>query len=159
MLGSLFENDRERLENRPLPGSLFPLELNARVDEAIARSLQPLDPLRVFRDLGRASAEKNLHKFHAVFLQGQGPHDLLAGFPAVRATYYSDGEASYERNGDAEGTFCVAGAASHSTPDCEITAGYFERAIELMGGAEVTVELLRCRDRGDAVCEFHCRWR
>jgi hypothetical protein len=97
VLGSLSAEDRRVLEHRPLPGSLFPLELNARLDEAIARSLQPLDPIRVFRELGRASAEKNPRKFHAVFLHGQGPHDLLSGFPAVRATYYSDGEASYER--------------------------------------------------------------
>jgi hypothetical protein len=34
----------------------------------------------------------------------------------------------------------------------------FERAIELIGGREATVELGRCRDRGDALCEFHCRW-
>lgn len=158
VLGRLSAADRKILESRPLPSSLFPLELNARLDEAIAQVLNPGDPTAVYRELGRASAEQNLHKFHAIFLQGRDPHDLLSGFPAVRATYYSDGEASYERTGDSAGTFRVVGAGSHSRPDCESTAGYFERAIELLGGKEAKVELGRCRDRGDDLCEFRCRW-
>src|SRR5262245_17952605 len=150
--------DRRVLENRPLPSSLLPLELNARLDEAIAECLNPANPVAVYRALGRASAEKNLHKFHAIFLQGRGPHDLLTGFPAVRGTYYSDGDASYERTGDTSGVFRVAAAQSHSVPDCESTAGYFERAIELLGGRDARVELVRCRERGDPFCAFRCGW-
>lgn len=158
VLESLSENDRRVLANRPLPSTLLPLDLNTRLDEAIAALLNPSDPVAVFRELGRASAEKNLHRFHAIFLQGRDPHDLLAGFPAVRATYYSDGEASYEKTGDNGGVFRVKGARSHSRPDCESTAGYFERAIELLGGKRPQVELSRCRYHGDALCEFRCRW-
>lgn len=159
VLDRLSAADRKILERRPLPSSLFPVELNARLDEAIAQSLNPANPIAVYRELGRVSAQKNLHKFHAIFLQGRGPHDLLSAFPAVRATYYSDGNASYERTGDSSGIFRVAGARSHSRPDCESTAGYFERAIELMGGKDGKVELSRCRDRGDGLCEFRCQWR
>ena len=151
--------DRRILQNRPLPSSLFPLELNARLDEAIAQVVDPAHRVAVYRELGRASAQQNLHKFHGIFLQGRGPHDLLSGFPAVRATYYSDGAASYEKTGDSSGVFRVAGARSHSLPDCESTAGYFERAIELLGGREAKVELGRCRTRGDERCEFRCEWR
>jgi len=143
----------------PLPGSFFPLELNERLDEAIAHSVNPLDPSGVYRELGRASAQKNLLKFHAVFLRGQNPHAVLAGFPAVRGTYYSDGTASYDRTGDTGGVLRVKGASSHSWPDCESTAGYFERAIALVGAKEVRVELARCCGRGDELCEFRCGWR
>jgi predicted hydrocarbon binding protein len=45
-----------------------------------------------------------------------------------------------------------------SRPDCESTAGYFERAIELAGGRQPKVELARCRHRGDDFCEFRCGW-
>ena len=159
VLERLSPADRKILSSRPLPSSLFPLELNARLDEAIAQALNPAHPAAVYRDLGRASAQKNLHKFHAIFLQGRDPHDLLAGFPAVRGTYYSDGSASYQKTGDNAGTFRVLGAKSHSLPDCESTAGYFERAIELLGGKEARVELFRCRGRGDLACEFRCGWR
>lgn len=159
VLERLSAADQKILKGRPLPSSLFPLELNARLDEAIAQLLDPQNAIGVFRELGRASAEKNLRKFHAIFLQGRDPHDLLSGFPAVRATYYSDGSASYDRLGDRAGHFRVTGARSHSRSDCESTAGYFERAIELLGGKEAKVELHRCRGRGDELCEFRCEWR
>lgn len=158
VLERLSAEDRRVLERRPLPSSLFPLDLNTRLDEAIAATLDPANKVAVFRDLGRVSAQKNLHRFHAVFLQGKDPHDLLAGFPAVRATYYSDGNARYEKTGDRTGVFRVEGAQSHSRPDCESTAGYFERAIELLGGRQVKVELARCRHHGDPHCEFRCAW-
>ena len=159
VLARLAPADRKVLEGRPLPGSFFPLELNERLDEAIARAVNPLDPLGVYRELGRASAQKNLQKFHAIFLRGQNPHAVLEGFPAVRGTYYSDGTASYDRTSDTSGVLRVEGASSHSRPDCGSTAGYFERAIELVGAQDARVELARCRGRGDALCEFRCGWR
>jgi hypothetical protein len=158
VLSRLSDADQKVLRNRPLPSSLLPLELNARLDEAIAYHLDPGNPLAVFRELGRASAQTNLHKFHAIFVQGKGPHHLLAGFKAVRATYYTDGDAGYEPVGASSGTLRVLGARSHSRADCESTAGYFERAIELVGGREVKVSLARCRGRGDPSCDFECRW-
>lgn len=159
VLAGLAPADRKVLEGPPLPGSSFPLALNERLDEAIAHAVNPLDLLGVYRELGRASAQKNLRKLHAIFLRGRNPHAVLEGFPAVRATYYSDGTASYERSSDTGGVLRVKGASSHSLPDCESTAGYFERAIELVGAQDVRVELARCRYRGDALCEFRCGWR
>lgn len=151
--------DRRVLEGNPLPSSFFPLALNERLDEAIARALGAADPVPVYRELGRASAQKNLQKLHQAFLRGHSPHALLDGFPAVRATYYSDGAASYEPTGETSGVLRVTGASSHSRPDCESTAGYFERALELAGGQGARVALARCRGRGDGLCEFRCEWR
>lgn len=159
VLARLAAADRKLLEDRPLPGSFFPLALNERLDEAIAHAVNPLDLVGVYRELGRASANKNLQKFHAIFLRGQNPHAVLEGFPAVRGTYYSDGTASYDRTSDTSGILRVKGASSHSLPDCESTAGYFERAIELVGAKQAKVELARCRGCGDALCEFRCGWR
>lgn len=159
VLARLPAADRKVLEGNPLPSSFFPLDLNERLDEAIAQAVSPLDPVGVYRELGRASAQKNLQRFHQVFLRGHSAHALLEGFPAVRATYYSDGTASYARSSDTSGILRVEGASSHSLPDCESTAGYFERAIELVGARQARVEVARCRGRGDALCEFRCGWR
>ncbi len=153
------EADRVCLEGRILASTQYPLALNARLDEAVAQVLNPEDPTRVYRQLGRASAKKNLRTFHRIFLRGQGPHDILRDFRSVRSTYYSDGDASYEPTSDTDGVFRVVGAASHALSDCESTAGYFEQAIELMGGSAVTVVLRRCRDHDHPHCEFVCEWR
>jgi hypothetical protein len=159
VLQKLAPAERTLLDGRLLPSSFVPLELNQRLDEAIAAAINPLDPRGVYRELGRASAHKNLQKFHRIFVRDKTAHALLEGFPAVRGTYYSDGTASYERTGATAGVLRVKGAHSHSLPDCESTAGYFERALELVGGRDVVVELARCRSRGDALCELRCSWR
>ena len=159
ILAHVNEEDRAQLGNRILPSTQYPLALNARLDEAIAHVLDPSHPEKVFRALGRYSADTNLSSFHRIFLRGQGPHDVLRDFPSVRGTYYSDGTALYEETGDTSARFQVSGASSHSLADCESTAGYFEKAIELMGGTRVSVTLAQCRHHGDAHCEFVCQWR
>jgi uncharacterized protein (TIGR02265 family) len=159
VLERLAPEDRRTLDGNLLPSSRFPLALNSRLDEAIARALDAQNPVAVYRDLGRWSAEKNLKTMHAVYLKGSEPHQILERFPSVRATYYSDGTATYERTGPTRGVLRVSGASSHSLADCESTAGYFARAIELLGGDEVRVELVRCRSHGHALCELHCSWR
>jgi len=158
VLAILETKDKEQLGARILPSTMYPLELNGRLDAAIARVIQPANPVAVYRSLGRASAEKNLNSVHSIFLRSRGPHGILEHFPSVRRTYYSDGEATYEKIDDEKGVFRVRNAASHTLADCESTAGYFERAIELVGGTNVSVVLQQCRSRGNASCEFHCRW-
>lgn len=159
IIASLSEQDQSTIGIGVLPSTWYPLELNGRLDEAVAQVLDPDDPLRIFRLLGKASAEKNLQSFHRIFLRGQGPHDILKSFPSVRRTYYSDGSATYTMENEKSGTLCVTGASSHTRSDCVSTAAYFERAIELMGGRSARAELKRCRDFGDASCEFHCQWQ
>jgi len=43
--------------------------------------------------------------------------------------------------------------------DCLTVVGWHERAIELCGGTNVRVRETKCRDRGDAHCEYACSWR
>ncbi len=159
ILVSLSEEDQSTIRIGVLPSTWYPLELSGRLDEAVAQVLSPDAPSRIFRLLGKASAENNLQSFHRIFLRGQGPHDVLESFPSVRRTYYSDGSAAYTPDGEQSGTLCVSGASSHTRSDCESTAAYFEKAIELMGGRSARTELKRCRDFGDASCEFHCQWQ
>lgn len=159
VLARLSPPDRALVEGRILAASFFPLDLNQRLDEAIAHAVNPLDPSGVYRELGRASAEKNLAKIHQIFLREKTPHAVLEGFPAVRATYYTDGAAHYARTGETSGSLSVEGASYHSQADCESTAGYFERALELAGAKDVKVTLALCRGRGDRRCELACVWR
>lgn len=151
--------DRAILEAHVLPATPYPLSLNGRFDEAIAHVLDPEHPLAVYHALGRASAERNLTSVHRIFTRGSAPHDLLESFPSVRRTYYSDGEASYERTDERHGVLHVVGAASHTSADCLSTAGYFERGIELLGGKEASVVVQCRRDGGRRECVFVCSWQ
>lgn len=159
VLATMAPADRAILEARVLPATPYPLTLNGRLDEAIAQVLDPIHPHAVFHELGRASAERNLTSVHRIFTRGTAPHDLLENFPSVRRTYYSDGEASYERTDEHHGVLHVVGASSHTSPDCLSTAGYFERGIELLGGKGASVMVQCRRDAGHRECVFTCSWQ
>ena len=159
ILGTLSSADRKTLQHGLWPSSLCDLELSARLDEAIAQEMDPENPVAVFRELGRSSADRNLRGVHKVFARGQSPHDFLSSFPSVRATYYSDGVGTFRKTGDATAIFRVSGATSQTTADCESTAGYLQRAIEILGGQNAYVEHPKCSGRGDDYCEFSCGWR
>ncbi|MDA8021188.1 MAG: DUF2378 family protein [Thermoanaerobaculia bacterium] len=159
VLESLESADRELLSGSVLPSQAYALELNGRLDVAIASIVAPdKDQALVFRELGRASAERNLTSIHSIFLTGHDPHDLLRKYPAVRRTYYSDGVATYEWIDASRGVLRVRGAVSHTQADCESTAGYYERALALVGVDDPRVDL-RCRTSPSGTCEYHCSWR
>ena len=154
-----FPKDDRRILISILPVREYPLSLCARVDEEIARLAGAGERVRTFRDLGRASADANLGAVHASLVRGRTPHALLMSFPRVRSQYYSDGHATAVEVAPGNIQLEVIGAASVTEPDCESTAGYFERAIELVGAAGAQVEHVECRARGGRTCRFACTWR
>ena len=59
VLSKLPAEDRKVLGGIILPVGRYPLVLNARLDTAIAEALDPQNPRRIYRALGRRSAELN----------------------------------------------------------------------------------------------------
>ncbi|MDW3193397.1 MAG: DUF2378 family protein [Cytophagales bacterium] len=153
VLSHLSEDDQKTLTGNIIVLSFYPLALNARLDEAIAKATDPNNPIRVYRALGRASAEANLTSVHKTFILGDSPHRVLKRYPSVRKIYYSDGTGHYEKVGEKEG-FLELKDADFTLEDDESTAGYFERGIELMGGKNVKVEVTR-KPRS---CEYRFSW-
>lgn len=154
MLSVLNEEDQKKLKGIIIPSSSYDLSLNARLDSAIASIISPTNPVQVFRDLGRASAEANLTNIHKTFIKGDSPHNVLKKYPSVRNVYYSDGTGHYEKTGEREGYLKLVGA-DFTLEDDESTAGYFERGIELMGGKNVEVKVIR----GHKQCEYLFNWQ
>lgn len=153
VLQQLNEEDRTILEGKIIPLSFYPLALNARLDQAIAAVTDPSHRIRVYRSLGQASADTNLTSIHRTFINGDNPHRVLKRYPSVRKIYYSDGEATYEKKGEKQGYLKLTGS-EFTLEDDESTAGYFERGIELMGGLNVHVEVIR----KPGSCEYVFSW-
>lgn len=153
VLTHLHEEDQKALTGNIIVLSFYPLELNARLDEAIAKATDPNNPIRVYRALGRASADANLTSVHKTFILGDNPHRVLKRYPSVRKIYYSDGSGQYEKIGEKEG-YLQLKDSSFTLEDDESTAGYFERGIELMGGKNVKVDVTR-KPRS---CEYNFTW-
>jgi len=158
VLASLPAEDRAALSGMILPVTWYPLDLNLRLDAAIAAVLSPNDRSRVFLEMGRASAEKNLKGVHRAYVREGDPHFLLASTPLIYAAYYAVGKRTYEKTGEKAAVLRTTGAEIVSATDCLTVIGWHQRAIELCGGKEVKVEEVQCRARGAAACEYRCEW-
>ena len=158
VLGRLPADDAQRLRRTLLVTGTFPLELNLRLDAAIAQELYPADPQRAFIEMGRASAEVNLKGPQRAFLREGDPHGLLSFAEAIYAYYYGEGRRTYEKTGANSATLTTHDAPPSTPADCLTVVGWHERAIELSGGRNAQVLETKCRARGDAVCEYRCSW-
>ncbi len=157
VLASLPPEDQKALAGIVLPVGRYPLTMNGRLDSAIARALDAANPRRVFRTLGRSSAELNFQQFHAGLAAANDPHVVMSRIGAMRRLYYGEGEFSYDKTGPASARIVVRGMATVTTPDCESTAGFYEGAIARSGGRNAVVRH-RCRLEGEADCLFDCSW-
>ena len=158
VLASLPAEDRAVLSGMILPVTWFPLDLNLRLDGAIATVLSPEDKTRVFLEMGRASAEQNLKGVHRPYVREGDPHFLLSAAPRIYAAYYAVGNRTYEKVGEKSAVLRTFGAEAVSATDCLTVVGWHQRAIELCGGREVKVEETQCRARGAPHCEYRCEW-
>jgi hypothetical protein len=158
LLARLSPDDRRILGGIILPVGRYPLLLSARLDVAIAELLDPEHPRRVFRSLGRSSAELNFDQFHPTLIARHDPHVIMSRIGAMRRLYYEEGEFGYQRVSATKAHIFVRGMETVTTPDCESTAGFYEVAIARSGGREVEV-VHYCRLDGDADCTFDCSWR
>jgi hypothetical protein len=151
VLARLPPADRDVLRGWILPISWYPIDLNLRLDDAIAAVLSPQDRARIFIEMGRASADASL-------LGAQRPYFLLRTAPQIYTSYYRVGRRTYERTGECSAVLRTFDAESVTATDCLTVVGWHQRAIELSGGTDVRVVERRCRARGDPNCEYACEW-
>jgi hypothetical protein len=158
VLRHLPEDDAKQLRRTLLVTGTWPLALNLRLDEAIAKELYPRDPQRAFLEMGRASAEVNLSGPQRAFLKQGDPHGLLSFAETIYAYYYGEGRRTYEKTSSTSGTLTTWEAPPATPGDCLTVVAWHQRAIELSGGLNAQVRETKCRSRGDAVCEYQCSW-
>jgi uncharacterized protein (TIGR02265 family) len=158
VLSHLPEEDAKSLRRVLLVTTSYPLDLNLKLDEAIAREISPGDARKAFLDMGRSSADVNLKGPHRAFVKDGDPHHLLSFAETIYAYYYGEGRRTYEKTGPNSATLVTYGAPTSTPGDCLTVVGWHERAIEMSGGRNVQVVESKCRSRGDAVCEYRCAW-
>jgi uncharacterized protein (TIGR02265 family) len=158
VLNHLPEEDAKSLRRVLLVTTSYPLDLNLRLDEAIAREISPGDARKAFLDMGRSSADVNLKGPHRAFVREGDPQHLLSFAETIYAYYYAEGRRTYEKTGPNSATLTTHGAPPATPGDCLTVVGWHERAIEMSGGTNVQVVETKCRSRGDAVCEYRCAW-
>jgi len=158
VLKRLPEADRLALRGMILPIAWYPLEMNLRLDAAIADVLSPEDRARAFREMGRASAEDNLKGAHHVFLRAGEPHYLLSQAQQIYRFYYAVGHRAYEKTGPQSATVRTFDAEAVTEADCLTIIGWHERAVEMSGGRNVRIKHALCRATGAPHCEYELSW-
>jgi uncharacterized protein (TIGR02265 family) len=158
VLARLPADDATQLRRTLLVTTTYPLDLNLRLDEAIARELYPAEPQRAFREMGRKSADVNLGGAQRSFVREGDPHHLLALTETIYAFYYGEGRRAYDKTGEKSAVLTTYDAPPSTPGDCATVVGWHERALELSGAKDVKVVETRCRNRGDTVCEYTLTW-
>ena len=158
VLRHLAEDDARPLRRTLLVTGTFPLEVNLRLDQAIAKELHPGDPQRAFLEMGRASAEVNLRGPQRAFVREGDPHALLSLSETIYAYYYGEGRRTYRKTSDRSATLTTHDAPPSTPGDCLTVVGWHQRAIEISGGQNAQVTETQCRSRGQPVCEYECSW-
>lgn len=158
VLKRLPEADRLALRGMILPIAWYPLDMNLRLDAAIADVLSPEDRARAFKDMGRSSAEENLKGAHHVFLRPGEPHFLLSQAAQIYRFYYSVGHRSYEKTGPRSAVLRTFDAEAVTEADCLTIIGWHEKAVEMSGGKNVHITHALCRATGAPHCEYQISW-
>jgi uncharacterized protein (TIGR02265 family) len=135
------------------------MELNKRLDEAIAEELSPRNTQRIFIEMGRASADLNLTGPQRSLVHVGDPHYLLSLTESVYGYYYSTGKRTYERTGPKSVVLTTFDAEEVTAADCLTVIGWHQRAVEICGGNSVQVEHPKCRARGEDRCDYHLSWQ
>lgn len=135
----------------------YPFEIGQRLDDAIVAVCGNGDPA-FFKQLGAASADKNLTTLHRSLLSPGNPHAFLERARTIYALYYETGRREYRRTGDRSGVLTTFDAETFSAPDCQTVIGWYERALELCGALGVQVAETECRAAGGATCRYNVSW-
>ena len=158
VLARLSKDDQATLRGLILPISWFPIELNDRLDQAMADELSRGDRDLVFLEMGRASADANLGGPHKGFVQKGDPHYLLRMVPQNYRLSYTQGHMEYEVKAPNAGIARVFGAHYTQRSHCLTNLGWLKRGIELSGGKQARATDPMCTARGDPHCEYHVGW-
>ncbi len=152
--------DQEVLRGLLLPSGWYAADLLLRLDMTAAAILARGDRRSLFLDMGRFTADTNLGPsgIQRPFLKEGDPQYLLRNVPLMYSAQHTGGVRRHEETSPRCATIRTLAGEDPTEDDCLTAIGWLKRAIELSGGKTVVVEETRCRARGDACCEYVCRW-
>ena len=150
--------DQQILKGLILPIGWYPFELNIRLDKIIAEVHSPHDRKEIFYEMGRASAETNMHKLHPSYIKAGDPKHLLDNTAIIYKSYYDSGHRACEMLSATSAVLKTYDALNVTSQDCQTVVGWYQRAIEICGGKKVKVREVQCRVDGAPHCEYLCEW-
>lgn len=152
--------DQQVLRGMLLPSSWYEANLVVRLETTIVALLSRGDRRELFLDMGRFTADTNLGQngVQRPYLKVGDPHYLLRNVPRMYAAQHAGGVRTYDQLEAKAAVIRTIEGEEPNVEDCLTAVGWLKRAVELASGRVVTVEETKCRGRGEACCEYVCRW-
>lgn len=113
--------------------------------------------MSILRELGRHSARVNLGGVYKAYTR-PSIHDFFLSSARLHSQFQDFGISSYAARNDSSGIMTHSRYSSYSPLYCASAAGFYQEAIVLHGGVNVTVTEAMCQCRGDRTCSFVMRW-
>jgi uncharacterized protein (TIGR02265 family) len=157
VLTAMSDEDQRLLNGLVMPVSWLPFKLGERLDATIVKVLGQ-GQVRLFEQIGRESAEKNLGGSHKSFLVPGNPHRFMERAPELYGFYYDTGRRVYEARGQQSGTLTTYDADTFSEVDCLTVIGWYKQALAMCGARDVQVREETCRARGGEYCRYQLQW-
>ncbi|MCG6963175.1 MAG: TIGR02265 family protein [Acidobacteria bacterium] len=157
VLATLPADDQKLFGGMILNITWFDLKAAMRLDESIVRVLGRGDN-RVFEEMGRASARENLGGVHNNLVTPGDPQAFMKKAQLIYSFYYDVGHRTYEPTGLNSGTMTTHGAETFSATDCSTVVGWYKEALGMCGATGVQIKEVKCRARGDSVCQYEVEW-
>jgi hypothetical protein len=109
-------------------------------------------------ELGRYSAEAALSGIYKLFFKVTDVGFIVKKASYLFPTLYDSGTMEVV---DLQPNGAVMRVREFNEPSpefCDRLQGWMERTVELTGRKRVAIDHPKCRNRGDAYCEYHGRW-
>ena len=135
----------------------YAFEIGKRLDQAIVRILGKGD-LRIFEEIGAASAKKNLTTVHTLFLDKGNPQGFMSRAHVIYRSYYDKGRRQYVATGSTSGVMTTYDAETFSSFDCMTIIGWYKEALSMCGATDVVMVEEVCRAKGGECCRYRVSW-
>jgi hypothetical protein len=158
LVASLTPEHRATIEARVLPHAWVPMDLfialNVNADRLFGKG-----DLALCQGMGAWAAEKSLPTLFRIFYRLGTPMFIFGKAAKLWSQHYDSGWLEPMSPGPNEVHLLLHELQQPHRAHCLSVLGWAARSIEMSGGTLAGAEELRCRTRGDDVCDLSLRWK
>lgn len=157
VIKALPEEDQSIYKDFIMTSNWYDFEIGERLDAAIVDVLGK-GSVKLFKDIGKKSAQRHLTGIHASFIEPGDPQAFMRRTSSIYEFYYDKGYREYEETGPNSGVFTTYEAETFSVPDCLTVIGWYKEALHMCGAKKVDIEEVSCRAKGGNFCQYQVKW-
>jgi len=157
VVSSLPDEDQQIYKGFILTSNWYDFSIGERLDAAIVEVLGS-GSSKVFKDIGKKSAQRHLTGIHSSFIEPGNPQAFLQKAETIYEFYYDTGFREYEETGPTSGVLTTYEAETFSVPDCLTVIGWYEEALKMCGATNVRITEDTCRAKGGEFCQYKVEW-